>query len=105
MYSRHSAALLAARIRSLLGNTEVRDTARELGVDVGELREIVEHENRYPSTSVLATLVAYYGVDVSWLLTGEYSLSLHRLTVEADKAPAATIREMLTDLDAPPWVR
>ena len=75
MYSRPNAASLAARIRSLVGPTD-RDSLRRLACDLGvhdtELREILEYQTPYPSASVLAAVVAAYGVDAGWLLTAEY---------------------------------
>ena len=100
MYSRANAASLAARIRSLVGPTDresVRRLACDLGVYEGELREIFEYLTPYPSTSVLAAIVAVYGVDAGWLLTGEYSPSAHRAEEEAEVPPKSRVTRFLED--------
>jgi len=101
MYSRLNAALLAARIRSLVGPTDrdsLRRLACDLGVHDGELREILEYLTPYPSTSVLAAIVAAYGVDAGWLLTGEYSPSTHRADEEVDEPPKSRVTRFLAEL-------
>lgn len=101
MYSRPNAASLAARIRSLVGPTDhesVRQLACDLGVQDGELREILEFRTPYPSTSVLAAIVAMYGVDAGWLLTGEYSPSAHRAEEEAEVPPKSRVARFLDNM-------
>jgi hypothetical protein len=101
MYSRPNAALLAARIRSLVGPTDrdsLRRLACDLGVHDGELREILEYHTPYPSTSVLAAIVAAFSVDAGWLLTGEYSPSNHRADEEAAAPPKSRVTRLLDDL-------
>ena len=104
MYSRPNAALLAARIRSLVGPTDrnsLRRLACDLGVHDSELREILEYHTPYPSTSVLAAIVAAYGVDYGWLLTGEYSPATHRAEEEAEEPPKSRVTRFLIDLHSP----
>ena len=65
MYSRQTAAALAARVRSLVGGADretVRRVAGELSVAEGDLREVLEYATRYPSLSVLAAIFAAYVV-------------------------------------------
>jgi hypothetical protein len=105
MYSRPNAASLAARIRSLVGPTDRDSLSRiacDLGVHDSELREILDYQTPYPSASVLAAIVAVYGVDAGWLLTGEYSPSTHRAEEETDEPPKARVARVLDDLGAPP---
>ena len=100
MYTRQSAAALAARVRSLVGRCDrvgVRALSRDLAVPEGDLREIIRYETPYPSVAVLAALVAAYGVDAGWLLTGEYSPALHRADEEVDKPAKARLEEILDD--------
>lgn len=104
MYSRPNAASLATRIRSLVGPTDrdsLRRLASDLGVCDGELREILEHLTPYPSTSVLAAIVAAYGVDAGWLLTGEYSPSTHRAEEETEQPPKSRVTRYLADQRSP----
>jgi hypothetical protein len=98
--SRQNAASLAARVRSLLGPADraaVRRLAADLEVREGELREILEHETPYPSASVLAAIVAAYGVDAGWLLTGEYSPATHRAEEELEQPAIARVARLLDD--------
>lgn len=100
MYSRSTAAQLAARVRSLLGATDslaLHRAAEELGVAEGDLREIVTYETVYPAVSALAAIVAYYGVDAGWLLTGNYSPSTHRADEELGESPKSRVRRYLSD--------
>jgi len=104
MYSRPNAASLAARIRSLVGPTDrdsVRRLAGDLGVHDSELHEIFEYQTPYPSAAVLAAIVATYGVDAGWLLTGEYSPSTHRAEEEAEEPPKSRVTRFLADLQSP----
>jgi hypothetical protein len=104
MYSRPNAASLAARIRSLVGPTDrdsLRRLAGDLGVHDGELREILDYHTPYPSASVLAAIVAAYGVDAGWLLTGEYSPSTHRAQEETEEPPRSRVARVLDDLRPP----
>jgi len=103
MYTtRQNAVALAARVRSLVGPTD-RDSMRrlvsELGVHEAEFREIVEYETPYPSTSVLAAIVAAYGVDAGWLLTGEYSPATHRAEEEVAEPAIARVARRIDDIE------
>ena len=102
MYTRITASQLAVRVRSLVGQpnaSELLVVAADLRVAVGDLREIIEYETRYPSLSVLASLVAYYGVDASWLLTGDYSPATHRADEELGETPARRVERHFRELD------
>jgi hypothetical protein len=102
MYSsRQNAAALAARVRSLVGPRDrdsTRRLASELGVHQAELREILDYETPYPSAAVLAALVAAYGVDAGWLLTGEYSPATHRAEEEVGEPAGARVARQLDDI-------
>ena len=50
---------------------------------------------------VLAAIVAEYGVDAGWLLTGEYSPSTHRAEEEAKEPPKARVARRLDDVQSP----
>ena len=100
MYSRITAARLASRVRSLLGVTDrlaLRRAAGQLGVAEGDLREIVTYETVYPAVSALAAIVALYGVDAGWLLTGEYTPSTHRAEEEMGESPKVRVARYLAD--------
>jgi hypothetical protein len=100
MYSSQSAGELAARVRSLIGPADQdrwRELAEELSVPTTDLREIVEHATPYPSVAVLSAIVAYYGVDAGWLLTGEYSPALHRADEESAQPSKKRVTQLLRD--------
>ena len=101
MYTRLTAAQLAARVRSLSGGggpSEIHEAALELGVSERDLVEIVAYETRYPASAVLAALVAHHGVDAGWLLTGEYSPSLHRATAAGPETSRTVVDRLLREV-------
>jgi hypothetical protein len=100
MYTRLTAAQLATRVRSLIGGgpSEIHEAALELGVSERDLVEIVTYETRYPASSVLAALVAHHGVDAGWLLTGEYSPSLHRATAGGAETSRTVVDRLLREV-------
>jgi hypothetical protein len=75
-----SKAAIAARIRGLVGiqGPSLSDTARHLRVDEVSLRMSVDELAPYPTVDVIAAVVREYGVDPTWLLTGEYDAASHR---------------------------
>jgi hypothetical protein len=99
--SRNNAAALAARVRSIVGADDrdaTRRLASELGVRETELREILEYETPYPSTAVLAAIVAAYGVDAGWLVTGVYSPAIHRADEEVEEPAKTRVARLLDDV-------
>ena len=104
MYTRQSAADLAARVRSLVGPADratTRHAAADLGVAEGDLREIVVYETPYPSVAVLAAVVAAFGVDAGWLLTGDYNPSRHRVQEELEAPAGSRVAGILGQLTNP----
>jgi hypothetical protein len=100
MFSARNASELAERSRSLLGadaTTDLHDVASTLGVSATDLREILVYKTPYPAVQVLAAVVAHYGVDAGWLLTGEYSPSTHRANEEAGQPAQAQLDKLLRD--------
>jgi hypothetical protein len=75
-----SKAAIAARIRRLVGGVDpsISDAARRLRVDEVSLRMSVDELAPYPTVDVIAAVVREYGVDPTWLLTGEYDTTSHR---------------------------
>ena len=51
----------------------------------------VDKISPYPTIDVVAAVVRDYGVDPTWLLTGEYNSATHRSSLElkTDELPAA----------------
>lgn len=75
-----SRTAIAARIRGLLGgqDSSLSDAARRLKVDEVSLRMSVDTIAPYPTVDVIAAVVREYGVDPTWLLTGDYDATTHR---------------------------
>ena len=65
--------------------------ATRLGVDEVPLRMSIDDAAPYPTVDVIAAIVRVYGVDPTWLLTGEYDPATHRksLTTTTAELPAA----------------
>jgi hypothetical protein len=80
---------VSERIRSLIGASSEPDlpgAALRLGVTERQLREAVSGRSRFGSLKVLAAVVRVYGLDPSWLMTGEYDGTTHRASLEGDQA-------------------
>jgi hypothetical protein len=75
-----SKAAIALRIRGLIGaeDVSISDAAKLLKVDEISLRMSVDELAPYPTVDVIAAIVRVYGVDATWLLTGEYDVAAHR---------------------------
>lgn len=101
-------AAVAARIRGLLsGQGDSAQLAAKLGVDEIALRISTDELSPYPTMNVICAVVAGYGVDPCWLLTGDYSGQAHRAALEATRLELAqVIGEVLpADLNTPPQLR
>lgn len=75
-----SKAAIAARIRGLLGgqDSSLTDAAKRLKVDEVSLRMSIDELAPYPTVDVISAVVRVYGVDPTWLLTGDYDAATHR---------------------------
>jgi hypothetical protein len=79
-----SNSAIASRIRGLLGGQGDPGTlAARLRVDEVALRITIDELSPYPTMSVIAAVIREFGVDPSWLLTGEYSPAAHREILDA----------------------
>jgi hypothetical protein len=94
---------IARRIRRLIGGHDpqaLESAARRLGVDEQALRISVDDVEPEPTIDVLKAVVREYGVDPTWLITGEHDASSHRL---ADaKQGRAEITNLVSPSTAPP---
>jgi hypothetical protein len=80
---------VSERIRSLVESSSEPDlpaAAQQLGVSESQLREAVSGRSRFGSLRVLAAVIRVYGVDPSWLMTGEYDGTTHRASLEGNRA-------------------
>ena len=84
---------IAERIRGLIGGQDqgiVERTARRLGVNVLSLRMSIDETEPTPTIDVLKAMVRVYGVDPTWLITGEYDAASHRIAVESEAEATET---------------
>jgi hypothetical protein len=78
---------VAARLRALIGAQNdglLERAARRLQVSEVGLRISLDELEPHPSIEVLEAVVRDYGVDPTWLLTGEYDPASHRLALDED---------------------
>ena len=89
---------IAARIQGIIGGQDrgnLATTAARLGVSEVALRISIDPDSPHPTFAVLAAVIQHYGVDPTWLVTGEYDAATHRAAVDED---AAATRAQLTAL-------
>ncbi|HVX39467.1 MAG TPA: hypothetical protein VHB25_07825 [Gemmatimonadaceae bacterium] len=78
---------IALRIRGLLGGQDrgvIAAAARRLGVSEVALRITIDDIEPHPTLEVILAVVREYGIDPTWLLTGEYDPTSHRLAVDEE---------------------
>lgn len=95
---------IAARLRGLIGGQHLGNlgaVAAKLGVDEVSLRMSIDELAPYPTVDVLAAVIIEYGVDPSWLLTGEYNKSTHRNSAEAARGQAASVIRAMLETPSP----
>jgi hypothetical protein len=92
---------IAARIRALTRGPDTDDisAAALLGVDEFAFRRTIHETAPFPSPDVIAAVIREFGVDSTWLLTGEYDADSHRRV--ADQS-LPELRRTIIDLLAPP---
>ncbi|HEY6220140.1 MAG TPA: hypothetical protein VIV65_08780 [Gemmatimonadaceae bacterium] len=74
---------IAQRIRSLIAHeTHPASAAELLRVPKSELKAAVDPVAPFQSMNVLEAIVREYGVDPSWLVTGDYDIRTHVLSVD-----------------------
>lgn len=84
MHADASLESIAARICALLGGHDrktIEAAARRLGISDAALRRSTDDSEPSPSVDVLFAIVRHYGVDPTWLVTGDYDPSTHRAAV------------------------
>lgn len=76
---------IAARIRGLIGGQDfgnLGETAARLDVSELSLRMSIDDVSPIVTLDVAAAVINMYGVDPSWLLTGDYDTTTHRAAIE-----------------------
>jgi hypothetical protein len=82
-----SQAAIAARIRGLIGGQDqglIEATARRLDVSEVSLRVSLDEIQPHPTLEVIVAVIAHYGVDPSWLVSGEYDGATHRKALDEE---------------------
>jgi len=91
------------RIRGLIGVHEERDLSRvaeRLDVDETSLRRIVSRDPRKPEFGAIAAIVRVFGLDPTWVLTGRYDPSTHRVALNCDTGEIAVALNRIAAADA-----
>jgi hypothetical protein len=92
--------LVAARLRHLLGGATANLEAAAVDLAVSEvaLRMSVDDLSPHPALEVIIAVVRHYGVDPTWLMTGEYNSAHHRAALEAEEsATTAEIANLISN--------
>jgi hypothetical protein len=90
-------------LRGLLAgpdNQDVSDVpalASGLGVEERALRMSIDELAPQPTVEVLAAVIRTYGIDPSWLLTGQYDAATHRTVMEGESDPAISVRQFFSE--------
>ena len=90
---------IASRIRGLVRiarESDIVEVANRLGVDERSLRASVNSEYSRPTLDVIAALVRVYGLDPSWVLTGEYDPETHRRVLEDPADIGPVVKQILS---------
>jgi hypothetical protein len=84
---------------SMSDQAQQQSAATLLGVDERHLRAAVKQESRLSTLKVVAAVVRVYGLDPTWILTGNYDAATHRIALQGD---SATIDQLLSRLVTAP---
>jgi hypothetical protein len=92
---------IAERIRGLIRidtSNEVSVVAARLGVDEQSLRLSMAGRAPLPTPAVISALVRVYGLDPSWVITGDYDPATHRVALESDRVELdAFVRKLIAE--------
>src|SRR2546423_4055702 len=89
---------IAARLRGIIAGQDRNDlaeTARRLHVDEVSLRMSIDESSPYPTLDVIASVVAYYAVDATYLITGQYDGATHRHTLSDPDSVLVVVNEIV----------
>jgi transcriptional regulator with XRE-family HTH domain len=84
---------VAARVRALVKFDEGGDLsplARRLGVNEATLRNTLASDRPRLDARTLAAVVQEFGIDPTWLLTGEYNIATHHMALDDDAFQSAS---------------
>ena len=92
---------VAQRIRGLVVPSDPADlpgTAERLGVSERDLNDAVRERSRLSTLMVAAAIVRVYGLDPTWVLTGQYDGVTHRAALAAGRAEIdAMLRRIVSE--------
>jgi hypothetical protein len=77
------------RIKGLVNvsdQAQQQTTATLLGVDERHLRAAINNESRLSTLKFVGAVVRVYGLDPTWILTGNYDGATHRIALHGDSA-------------------
>jgi hypothetical protein len=78
---------IAGRLRALISGqygSDLTHASERLHVEELSLRMSVDDVSPHPTIEVILAVIREYGVDPTWLLTGEYDSNSHRAAMEGD---------------------
>jgi hypothetical protein len=84
---------------SMSDQAQQQSAATLLGVDERHLRAAIKQESRLSTLKVVAAVVRVYGLDPTWVLTGNYDAATHRVALQGD---SAAIDQLLSRLATAP---
>ena len=95
---------VAARLRGLLrGQGDPSVLAARLHVHETALRMSLDETSPYPTMDVLVAVIREYGVDPTWLFTGDYDAATHRAALESRTAELpAVLQRVVHDTPSTP---
>ena len=90
---------IASRIHGLISMSdrgEISTAASRLGVSEQELRDTLKHGSSSSVLKVVRAVVRLYGLDPTWVLTGQYDPSTHRSALSRDETEIDRTLTLLT---------
>ena len=81
----------------------LEQASKQLGVSEWALRLSIDPDSPQPTIEVILAIVRAYGVDPTWLLTGDYDCGTHRLAENDGEASIESVLERVAwKTDTPP---
>jgi hypothetical protein len=92
---------IAGRINGLISmsdRAQIESAAARLGVDQQTLRLAVHDKSPTATLRVINALIRVYGLDPTWVMTGQYDAATHRAAMEGD---AKKVEQLLSQILSP----
>ena len=86
---------IAARIRALVDERPPNELAAKLHIGLDELDDAIDLSLPVHPVHVLAAISFMFGIDPTWLITGDYDAGTHRLSSISQQSAADVIRSIL----------